>query len=113
MTILSRLGHCCHCKGTIVDTMDSQPASWHRKRMVASAKLLRAARISLGLSLDEIAAAAGIDRRTVSRVEGRAPGQKPLGSAVEIERALEGMGIVFLKPGDGAGEGFRLPLGDL
>lgn len=78
--------------------------------MVASARLLRAARLALGLSLDEIAAAAGIDRRTVSRVEGRLPTQKALGSAVEVERVLERMGVVFLKAGEGQGEGFRLPV---
>jgi transcriptional regulator with XRE-family HTH domain len=92
--------------------MDSRRAACHSKRMVASAKLLKAARLALGLNLDEIAAAAGIDRRTVSRVESRLPGQKALGSAVEIERALERMGVIFLKAADGQGEGFRLPMDD-
>ncbi|MDU0342063.1 helix-turn-helix domain-containing protein [Bosea rubneri] len=97
------------CLGQIVDKLDSKAVACHSTEMVATAKLLRAARIALGLSLDELAAEAGIDRRTVSRVEGRGDDQRPLGSAIAVERALERKGIVFLKATANEGAGFRLP----
>ena len=78
--------------------------------MVPGANVLKAARIALGLSPDELAERAGISRRTLGRVETHPRSDRYLKGAAMVQKALEDQGVEFLKALAPKGEGFRLPL---
>jgi DNA-binding XRE family transcriptional regulator len=78
--------------------------------MVPGANVLKAARIALGLSPDELAKQAGISRRTLGRVETHPRPDRYLKGAAMAQKALEDRGVEFLKALATKGEGFRLPL---
>ncbi|WP_428037243.1 helix-turn-helix transcriptional regulator [Bosea thiooxidans] len=78
--------------------------------MVPGANVLKAARIALGLSPDELAERAGISRRTLGRVETHPRSDRYLKGAAMVQKALEDQGVEFLKALATKGEGFRLPL---
>jgi transcriptional regulator with XRE-family HTH domain len=70
--------------------------------------LLRAARLTLGLTQDELAEAAGISTRSLMRFElGRE--DMHIRTHKAIKQALEARGVVFLKEEGGLGPGFRIP----
>lgn len=74
-------------------------------------KQIRAARASLGWTIDTLASEAGLNRRTVIRIEDKgseiSPSQKTLNA---IQNALEIAGIEFIKTDDGGrGVIFRDP----
>ena len=78
--------------------------------MVPGANVLKAARIALGLSPDELAERAGISRRTLGRVETHPRSDRYLKGAAMVQQALEDRGVEFLRALATKGEGFRLPL---
>ncbi len=65
-------------------------------------KQIRAARASLGWTIDTLASKAGLNRRTVIRIEAKnseiSPSQKTLQA---IKNALERAGIEFIQTDDG------------
>jgi transcriptional regulator with XRE-family HTH domain len=70
--------------------------------------MLRAARVLLGLDQEALAKLAGVDRRTIIRIEaGLTPagGPRRLATFSRIKGALEREGIIFVYPASGAGEG--------
>jgi len=76
--------------------------------MYVTPKMLWAARFLLGLSRDEIGAAAGLSGKTVARIE--AGGAKASVEALAaVQNALERMGVVFLPQTEDQGEGLRMP----
>lgn len=77
--------------------------------MFPGSNLLKAARIALGLSIDELADEAGIGQRSLNRVEAASPGAISK-SALAVQQALERRGVEFLPPTLEKGPGFRLPL---
>lgn len=76
--------------------------------MLASAKLLKAARIALGESLEAIATTAGLHTRTVQKIEAAEVRQSR--GAIALQSALESRGIEFLKAPNGSVIGFQVPL---
>jgi len=72
-------------------------------------ELMLAARMALGLTRGELAERAGVGERTLADLEG---GRR---SSVEtyllVRRALEEIGVVFLRALPGAGPGFTMPEG--
>ncbi len=76
--------------------------------MYVTPKMLRAARLLLGLSQDEIGEAAGLSGKTVARIE--AGGAKASVEALAaVQNALERKGVVFLPQTEEHGEGLRMP----
>jgi transcriptional regulator with XRE-family HTH domain len=76
--------------------------------MYVTPKALKAARILLGLTLDEVGEAAGLSGKTVARVE--AGGAKvSLEAVAAIQTAFERKGVMFLPQTEEYGEGLRLP----
>lgn len=71
-------------------------------------ELLRAARIALRISHEEMAARAGVSRPTLTKVELTDEGVGTR-SIEKVQSALERAGIKFLPPVPGSGAGFRLP----
>lgn len=92
----------------IVDKLDSVAATCDLKRMFPSSNLLKAARIALGLSVDELAGEAGIGPRSLNRVEAASPDDFSK-SAFAVMQALQRRGVEFLPPKQKKGAGFRLP----
>ncbi|MCU4180179.1 helix-turn-helix domain-containing protein [Bosea sp. BH3] len=86
--------------------------SGQRPTRLAFAALIKPARLALQLSLDEVAARAGVHPRTVARVESRAPNAEATVASVAVRDALQSLGIEFLSPSDVRGEGFRLRMTD-
>jgi transcriptional regulator with XRE-family HTH domain len=80
--------------------------------MFVHPKLLRAARLSLDISQDDVAAAAGISRRSLQKLELCNP-DTTVRTIEAVQRALVGYGVVFLIEDQNAGWGFRLPRGHL
>ncbi|WP_158874176.1 helix-turn-helix transcriptional regulator [Antarcticirhabdus aurantiaca] len=75
--------------------------------MPADPNILRAARVLLGLSQDELAEAARISKRSLARLE--AGEFDPLLSTIEtVKLALEERGVVFLGPTESSGPGLRV-----
>lgn len=79
------------------------------QRMELLPELLRAARVSLGLTQDQLAKLAGISKRSLMRFEAGDENMRILTHRA-IERALKKKGIVFLDRDGSLGPGFRLPL---
>ncbi|RDJ22014.1 hypothetical protein DWF00_27225 [Bosea caraganae] len=75
--------------------------------MLASAKLLKSARIALGASPEAIATAATLHSRTVRKIEAAASRQSR--AAMAVQAALESKGIEFIKTPDGRVAGFLMP----
>lgn len=76
--------------------------------MYVTPRMLRAARLLLGLSQDEIGEAAGLSGKTVARIE--AGGAKTSVEALAaVQNALERKGVVFLPQTEEYGEGLRMP----
>jgi transcriptional regulator with XRE-family HTH domain len=65
-------------------------------------KILKAARLVLKISQDEVAEAAGITRRTLTRLETQSP-DASFRSIGAVRKALEGYGVVFIEDGDKCG----------
>jgi len=74
--------------------------------MSVTAKTLRAARLALGLGQDELAQLAGLNRRTVMRIE-NSKGPYINESFEALRKALETKGVVFVTV-DGR-QGFTFP----
>ncbi|KAB0264198.1 helix-turn-helix domain-containing protein [Microvirga brassicacearum] len=76
--------------------------------MYVTPRALKAARILLDLTLEEVGEAAGLSGKTVARVE--AGGAKvSLQAVVAIQAAFERRGVLFLPQTEEYGEGLRLP----
>jgi transcriptional regulator with XRE-family HTH domain len=76
--------------------------------MYITPKALKATRIYLGLTLDQVGKAAGLSSKTVARVE--AGGAKvSLEAVAAIQAAFERMGVHFLPQTEEFGEGMRMP----
>ena len=76
--------------------------------MYVTPRMLRAARLLLGLSQEEMGEAAGLSGKTVARVE--AGGAKVSVEALAaLQEALERKGVVFLPQTEEHGEGLRMP----
>ena len=70
---------------------------------------IRAARVLVGLSQQDLAKLAGIGLATLKRIEGA--GAELTGTAqtmARIQRALESAGVIFLDAAGNAGPGVRL-----
>jgi predicted transcriptional regulator len=68
-------------------------------------KLLKAARLLLEISQDDLATTAGISRRTLVRLETLSP-DASFRSVGAVQRALESHGVIFIE--DGEALGFKL-----
>ncbi|WP_074078265.1 helix-turn-helix transcriptional regulator [Microvirga massiliensis] len=77
--------------------------------MHTPADLLKAARVALGLSPEELAKEAGISRRSLSRLEAGSD-TVALRILLAVQRTLESRGVVFLAGDHTQGPGFRLPV---
>jgi Predicted transcriptional regulators len=70
-------------------------------------QLLRAARVALDITHEDLAKEAGVSKRTLVRIE------RPQGvskdSIARVQAALEARGVEFLPPEDGQGPGIRVP----
>lgn len=76
--------------------------------MYARSKILKAARLLLDLTQEEVGKSAGLSGKTVARIEsGAAKVTVPMLEAVQ--RVYERKGIRFLQETDNEGEGLRLP----
>jgi transcriptional regulator with XRE-family HTH domain len=73
-------------------------------------ELLRAARIALGLTQEQLAEAAGISKRSLMRFEAGHENMR-IYTHKAVERALQARGVVFLREENDLGPGFRLPPG--
>ena len=76
--------------------------------MSPNPNLLKAARIALGLNREELAAIAGVGERSIKRMEAGPPDQA-LRTQRAVQKALEGMGVLFLGSDENYGPGFRIP----
>ncbi|RIY03763.1 helix-turn-helix domain-containing protein [Aureimonas flava] len=76
--------------------------------MPADPNLLKAARILLGLSQDDLANAVGISRKSLARVEAGGV-DSTLGTVEAIKVALELRGVTFLGGSESFGPGLRVP----
>lgn len=74
--------------------------------MKAPYQLLRAARVALDISHEDLAREAGISERTLVRIE--TPQSVSEESIARVQAALEARGVTFL-PGEGNGPGIRIP----
>lgn len=71
-------------------------------------ELLRAARIALKMSHEELAARSRVSRPTLTKIELTAENVGTR-SIEKVQGALEDAGITFLPPEQGLGPGFRIP----
>jgi DNA-binding XRE family transcriptional regulator len=62
---------------------------------VTDARQLKAARVIAGMTIDDLAAAAGINRNSILRVEKQTTLPNSAYAADRIRKALEAMGFVF------------------
>jgi len=81
----------------------------HIRAMSPTPNLLKAARIALGLSQADVAKAAGIGVRSLSRMETELSDQS-VRTQRAVQRALEALGVEFLSQDGNRGPGFRLPV---
>ena len=75
--------------------------------MKAPYQLLRAARVALDISHEDLAREAGVSERTLVRIE--KPQSVSEESIVRVQAALEARGVHFLAVGEEGGPGLRIP----
>jgi len=75
--------------------------------MKAPYQLLRAARVALDITHDDLAREAGVSERTLVRIE--TPQSVSLASIAKVQAALEARGVKFLPASDEDGPGLRIP----
>lgn len=75
--------------------------------MRAPYQLLRAARVALDISHEDLAREAGVSERTLVRIE--KPQNVSEESIARVQAALEARGVRFLPPLEGDGPGIRIP----
>lgn len=75
--------------------------------MKAPYQLLRAARVALDITHEDLARAAGVSERTLVRIE--TPQSVSAESLARVQAALESKGVRFLPPEGGLGHGMRIP----
>ena len=76
--------------------------------MKAPYQLLRAARVALDISHDDLAREAGVSERTLVRIE--KPQSVSEASIARVQAALEARGVKFLSPSEEGGPGLRIPI---
>lgn len=75
--------------------------------MKAPYQLLRAARVALDISHENLAREAGISERTLVRIEKpQSVSEEPI---ARVQAALEARDVKFLSAGDEGGPGLRIP----
>ena len=72
-----------------------------------SAAQVRAARALVGMTQEDLAAAAGLSGQTIKRMEALGTERSSAGNVVALQRALEAAGVQFI-PENGGGAGVRL-----
>jgi transcriptional regulator with XRE-family HTH domain len=75
--------------------------------MKAPYQLLRAARVALDISHEDLAREAGVSERTLVRIE--KPQSVSEESVARVQAALEVRGVKFLPSSDDGGPGIRIP----
>lgn len=75
--------------------------------MKAPYQLLRAARVALDISHEDLAMKAGVSERTLVRIE--KPQTVSEESIAQVQAALEADGVIFLPPEGDLGPGMRIP----
>ncbi|MCO5083848.1 MAG: helix-turn-helix domain-containing protein [Rhizobiaceae bacterium] len=75
--------------------------------MKAPYQLLRAARVALDITHDDLAREAGVSERTLVRIE--KPQSVSEESIARVQAALEARGVQFIPPNDECGPGLRIP----
>jgi DNA-binding XRE family transcriptional regulator len=75
--------------------------------MKAPYQLLRAARVALDISHEDLAREAGVSKRTLVRIE--KPQSVSEESIQQVQAALESRGVEFLPPMNEGGPGLRIP----
>jgi transcriptional regulator with XRE-family HTH domain len=75
--------------------------------MRAPYQLLRAARVALDISHEDLAREARVSERTLVRIE--KPQNVSEESIARVQAALEARGVRFLPEGDESGPGLRIP----
>lgn len=78
---------------------------------IPSGRMIRAARGLLGMEQRDLASEAGVDRRTIARLEAEAdPSSNPLRvwTYERVRDVLKKHGIIFLYPNKSHGEGVTL-----
>ncbi len=79
--------------------------------MRAPYQLLRAARVALDISHEDLAREAGVSERTLVRIE--KPQSVSEESIARVQEALEARGVNFLSPSEEDGPGLRIPAAGL
>jgi transcriptional regulator with XRE-family HTH domain len=77
--------------------------------MTGDPNILRAARLLLSISQDELARSSGVSPSSIKRIEG-GDRRVMISSVDALKQALEERGIVFLGATETLGPGFRVPL---
>ncbi|MPR11364.1 helix-turn-helix transcriptional regulator [Microvirga tunisiensis] len=85
-----------------------QPERCRCGRMLARPKILKAARLLLNLTQEQVGEAAGLSDKTVKRMESGAA-KVTIDVLEAVQRVYERQGIRFLQETDDEGEGLRLP----
>jgi DNA-binding XRE family transcriptional regulator len=75
----------------------------------ASYDLLRAARVALDMSTDELTAKAGVSKRSLVRIEACEP--VGIEISMRVQKALEQVGVEFLPETETEGPGIRVRKG--
>jgi len=75
--------------------------------MKAPYQLLRAARVALDISHEDLAKKAGVSERTLVRIEKAQTVSEE--SIAQVQAALEVEGVIFLSPEGNLGPGMRIP----
>ena len=75
--------------------------------MKAPYQLLRAARVALDISHEDLARGAGVSERTLVRIE--MPQTVSAESIAKVQAALEAEGVIFLPHEGDLGPGMRIP----
>jgi transcriptional regulator with XRE-family HTH domain len=76
--------------------------------MYARSKILKAARLLLDLTQEEVGKSAGLSGKTVARIESGAA-KVTVDTLEAVQRVYERKGVRFLQETDIEGEGLRLP----
>jgi transcriptional regulator with XRE-family HTH domain len=91
----------------LLTKMETDRDPRHSRQMLASPRLLRLARLYVGLSQEDVALATGVARRTLTRLEnGEFTGRAP----EKLQKYYESIGFVFLPQRPPLGEGFRVQI---